>query len=74
MVGVEEPFIKDIRKKGTLTVFRVRMTSLLSEFILGRSALFVTFTADSRRLPTEFRLGTGIGPITGFIQDLEAAE
>lgn len=67
---VEKPFFKDIRNKGTFAVFGVSMDSDLNEFILGKRRLFVYFTADSRRIPLEFRFGTGIGSVRGIIQKI----
>lgn len=70
-IKVKEPFLRELRKKGTFALFEVSMGSELSEFILGkRSRLCVYFTADSRRLPFEFKLGTALGPMRGIIQDI----
>lgn len=66
----QKPFLKDIRNKGTFTVFEVSMDSRLGEFILGRSKIFVYFTADPRRIPLEFKFKTGIGSVRGIIQDI----
>lgn len=67
---VERPFIKDMRKKGSFAVFKSLLESDLSSYILGKSNLYVYFTADSRRIPLEFHLGTGLGPVRGIIKNI----
>lgn len=51
-------------------VFKAVMDSELSEFILGKSKMVVYFTADSRRIPIEFKFGTGIGSVQGKIKSI----
>jgi len=46
------------------------MDSTLGEFIMGNRDMLVYFSADSRRIPIEFKFGTGIGFIRGVIQDI----
>jgi hypothetical protein len=65
----EEPFLKDIRDKGTFLIFGVFIDSRLSEYILGRSNITVYLTADPRRIPVEFKFSTGIGPMRGKIKN-----
>jgi hypothetical protein len=65
---VGQPFLKEIRKKGTFPVFEIIMNTELNEFILGKSDLILFLTADRRRIPTEFKLGTGLGTIHGKIR------
>jgi hypothetical protein len=67
---VERPFIKDMRKKGSFAVFKSLLESDLNSYILGKSKLYVYFTADSRRIPLEFHLGTGLGPVRGIIKNI----
>lgn len=69
-VKIGEPFLKEIRKKGSFVVFKAVMDSELSEFILGKSKMTVYFTADSRRIPIEFKFGTGIGSVQGKIKSI----
>jgi len=65
---VGRPFYRDIRRKGTFAVFEASMNSDLSTFILGKSGMTVYFSADSRRIPLEFKFGTGMGSVRGIIQ------
>jgi hypothetical protein len=67
---VEKPFLKDIYKKGSFSIFKVSPDSGLNDFILGRRKFTVYFTADSRRIPLEFRFDTGVGLIRGIIRDI----
>jgi len=69
-IKTEEPFIKDMRNIGSFPAFIVNMESELGKFILGKRGLKVYFTADSRRIPVEFKFGTGIGAIRGIIEDI----
>lgn len=69
-VKVEKPFFRDIRKIGSFAVFGVSLDSKLGEFILGKRKMFVYFTADSRRIPLEFKFATSLGLIRGKIQDI----
>ena len=66
---VGEPFMMDIRHQGTFAVFKTTMDSELGKFILGKSKMTVYFTADSRRIPVEFKFWTGLGYIRGIISD-----
>lgn len=67
---VKEPFLREFRKKGAFALFEVSMDSELSEFILGKRRLSVYFTTDSRRIPFEFKLGTGLGTVRGIIREV----
>lgn len=67
---IGKPFIRDIRRKGTFVVFEASLSSDLSKFILGKSHMSVYLTADSRRIPLEFKIGTSLGAIRGIIQDI----
>lgn len=67
---IGEPFTKDIRKKGTFTVFEINLESELGSLILGRSKMSVLLTADARRIPVQFRFSTGAGPIRGVIENI----
>jgi len=69
-IKIEEVLLKDFYKKGSFAVFEAIMNSDLGEFILGKRKFVVYFTADSRRIPMEFRISTAMGPIHGIIQDL----
>ena len=60
-VETEKPFFKEIRKKGTFSVFTASISSTITDFILGRHKFIVYFTVDSRRIPLEFDVGTAIG-------------
>jgi len=66
---VEEPFLREIRKKGSFPVVKIFPDSLLNNYILGKRRLIVYLTTDSRRLPLEFKLETGLGPISARIQN-----
>lgn len=67
-IKIEEPFMRDFRRKGVFTVFKAAMDSSLSSFILGGRQLTVYFTADPSRVPLEFKFNTSLGPIRGIIQ------
>jgi len=67
---VEEPFSRDLYRKGTFTVFKVTPSSELNNFILGKRNFSIFFTADSYRIPIEFRFSTGIGAIRCLIQEI----
>ncbi len=67
---VERPFSKDIRKIGSFAIFGVSLDSNLGELIIGKRKMLVYFTADSRRIPVEFKLKTSVGSIRGRIQDI----
>lgn len=67
---IEEPFLKDMRKLGSFAVFGVSLDSNLGEFIIGKRKMLVYFTADSRRIPLEFKLATSLGLIRGKIQNI----
>jgi hypothetical protein len=60
-VETEEPFLKEIRKQGTFSVFTASVSSIITDFILGKHKFIICFTADSRRIPLEFDAGTDIG-------------
>ena len=64
------PFLKEFHKKPSKVLFPAYMTSQLNDFILGKRSIVVYFTADARRIPIEFQMGTGIGALHGFIQNL----
>ncbi len=67
-IGV--PFVRDIRHKGSFAVFEATLTSNLSKLVLGKSNMTVYLTADSRRIPVEFKFGTSLGTIRGIIQNM----
>ncbi len=67
---VGEPFLREIRKKGSFSVVEVSAGAELNDYILGRRRFTVYLTTDSRRIPLEFKLQTALGPIRAIIQDL----
>ncbi len=67
---IQEPFFKDMRKLGSFAVFGVSLDSNLGDFIIGKRKMLVYFTADSRRIPLEFKLATSLGLIRGKIQNI----
>jgi len=67
---VEKVFLRELYKKGTFETISVSITSGLNDFILGRRKFLVYLTADSRRIPLEFKVGTAMGSIRGVIQEL----
>jgi hypothetical protein len=67
---VDRPFIKEIRKKGSIAVVKLSPVSELNNYILGRRKFYVYVTVDSRRIPIEFGLNTAVGYIRGIIQNL----
>jgi len=67
-VKIGEPYMKSIRRRGTFEVFDAIISSELNKFILGDAVLKICFTADSRRIPIEFKLGTGLGAFRGVIK------
>jgi len=70
VADIGRPFIKSLRKKGSLAVFNVRLTSLLNTFVLGKQDMEVVFSADSRRIPVLFKFGSGIGTFRGVLEEL----
>ena len=69
-VETEKPFLKEIRKQGTFSVFTASVNSTITDFILGRHKFIVYFTADPRRIPLEFDVGTAIGFIRCRLQKI----
>lgn len=67
---VGNPFSREIRKAGSFAVVKLIPVSELNDYILGRRNFFVYLTADSRRIPLEFRLNTALGYIRGALVDL----
>ncbi|MFA6350367.1 MAG: DUF3108 domain-containing protein [Candidatus Omnitrophota bacterium] len=67
---VSRPYIQNFRKKGILTVFSVKLSSVLNRFVLGNQDIDVVFTADSRRVPVLFKFGSGIGTFRGVLEEL----
>ena len=67
---VSKPFLREIRKKGSFPAVEIAPDSLLNNYILGKRRLIVFLTTDSRRIPLEFKLETGLGPISARIQNL----
>lgn len=67
-VVIGKPYLKSIRRKGNLEVFDAVITSDLNKFVLGDGRLTVCLTADSRRIPIEFKLGIGLGAFRGVIK------
>jgi hypothetical protein len=68
---VEKVYTREIRKIGAFRVFQVYLESPLGDFILGKRRFSVSFTADSQRIPLEFKLSTGLGPVQGIIQNIQ---
>jgi hypothetical protein len=69
-MNVEELFLRELRKKGTFETVVVSITSGLNDYILGKHKFRVYLTADSRRIPLEFKVGTTVGSIRGIIQKI----
>lgn len=69
-IKIGTPFLKEFHKKPSKVLFPAYMTSQLNDFILGKRSIVVYFTADSKRIPIEFQMGTGIGALHGLIQNL----
>ena len=67
---VGEPFLRDIRKRGTLSMVKVVPDSELNDYILGKRNFSVFFSVDSYRVPVEFCLSTSFGSVCGIIQDI----
>ena len=72
--SVGKPVMRELRKKGSLPVVEVRLTSEMNRYILGKRAFFFYFTADDRRIPIEFKLNTGIGSVRGILQNMPSAQ
>ncbi len=60
---VGEPYRQDFRKLGTLSIFTVKISSELNDFIIGKRGFTVYFSDDARRVPVEFIFNTAVGPI-----------
>jgi len=67
---VDKPYLRGIRKKGTFSIVRISLDSLLNNYILGKRRLIIYLTTDSRRIPIEFKLETALGPISARIKNL----
>jgi hypothetical protein len=65
-----KPFRKDLRKLGSFVVFGISPISALNDFILGKRKFSLILTADSRRIPLEFKFNTGVGTIRAVIQKI----
>jgi hypothetical protein len=57
------PYAQDFRKKGTLNVFTVKVSSELNDFIIGKRGFTVYFSDEPRRIPVEFVFNTAVGHI-----------
>jgi hypothetical protein len=66
---VGQPFVREIRKRGSFSVVQISPDSLLNNYILGKRKLVAYLTTDSLRIPIEFKLETGLGPICAKIQN-----
>jgi len=66
---IGKPQLKAIRKKGILSVFEVVIKSGLNRQILGEEGITVILSADAKRIPLEFKFGTGMGTIKGRFID-----
>jgi hypothetical protein len=69
-MNVEKLFWKDIRKEGSFALIRVYPDSNLNDQVLGKRKVYAAFTADSRRIPVEFKLHSNAGFIRGIIKNL----
>jgi hypothetical protein len=69
-VETEEPYLREIHKQGTFSIFAAAVSSTITHFILGKHKFIVYFTADSRRIPLEFDVGTDIGFIRCRLQSV----
>ena len=67
---VSQPFVREVRRKGAFPVFRIFPDSSINEYILGGRKFEVYLTADSRRIPIEFRLSTSLGSMRAIIEDV----
>ena len=66
---VGESFRSEIRKVGIFWVFEANPGSGINEYIMGGRKFKVYFTADSRRIPVEFKLSTALGSLHAIIED-----
>jgi hypothetical protein len=69
-IKVGRPFLKEIRKKGTLLVFQAHIKSDLNKYILGQPDIYVYFTADNRRVPIEFKCRSKVGAMRGILRSI----
>lgn len=69
-IKISGAFSRDFHKKGIFDVFGVTIDSDLDELILGMRQMTGLLTADSRRIPMEFRFGSGIGSFYGKIRSI----
>lgn len=68
-MSVGQPFRREIRKKGSFCVFEASPDSNINEYILGGRKFEVYLSADSKRIPIEFKLSTAIGPLHAIIEE-----
>lgn len=66
--------LKSIRKRGSFKVFEVLMNSELNRYVLGTKGMSVILSADAKRIPLEFKFGTGLGTIKGKIKEIPKNE
>jgi len=70
-IKVSKAYAVDIPRKGGFSVFKATIDSDLNESILGMREITGTLTADPRRIPLEFRFGSGIGSFYGKIREIQ---
>jgi hypothetical protein len=73
-IEVSKPWSQDFVRKGQFNVFKARIDSDLNEMILGMREITGTLTADGRRIPMEFRFGSGIGSFYGKIREISPSD
>jgi hypothetical protein len=67
---VENAFLREVRKLGSIEAVNVLIVSGLNDYILGKRKFSVCLSADSRRIPLEFKVGTAMGYIHGLLKEL----
>ncbi len=60
-----KPFLREVRKKGSIPLVRVKVESELIRYIVGDRNIFAYVMTNAKRVPFEFRLNTSIGLIKG---------
>jgi hypothetical protein len=73
-IKISTPWNQDFTKIGNFSVFKANIDSDLNEMILGMREITGTLTTDSRRIPLEFRFGSGIGSFYGKIREIRSSD
>ncbi|MFH1397938.1 MAG: DUF3108 domain-containing protein [Candidatus Omnitrophota bacterium] len=69
-VKSDAPYLRDLRRIGTLAIIELTPQSSLTGFVFGKNNANIYLTPDSRRIPVEFSANTAIGFIRARIKKI----